>query len=108
MSMNCFSGNIKTLEVNYEQIIAIVLCNNYEHSSRTIAEGELQFACQEKNSVLFQQQFPPSSQPNVGPEGKVIEQVEREVHSDNRRIYSVFQERFGTIEPNGRFSISGR
>ena len=41
MSMNCFSGNIKTLEVNYEQIIAIVLCNNYEHSSRTIAEGEL-------------------------------------------------------------------
>ena len=77
------------------------------HSSRPIAEGELQFPCQEKSSVFFEQQFPPASQSDVGSEGEAVEQVEGEVHSDHGGVHSVFQERFGSTESNGRFSFSG-
>ena len=95
------------IDFYFDQRLSLELDINYKHSSRPIAEGELQFPCQEKNSIFFQQQFPPSSQPDVGPEGEAIEQVEGEVHSDHRRICSVFQERFGSAQSNGRFSFSG-
>ena len=48
-----------------------------------------------------------AQQLDVGSEGKTPEQVEGEIHCDHRGIYSVFQERIGSTQSDGRFHLSG-
>ena len=79
MSMNCFSGNVKTLEVcvlhNYISFII----------SRKITEGKLFFTSAEETSSLLLQPKQLSSSPklDVAAEGETVDQVEGEIHRDH-------------------------
>ena len=73
-----------------------------------ILERELHiFIKKETATTSSKRKLSVAEQLDVGSEGKTAESVEGEVYCDHRGIHTVFQERIGSTQSDGRFHISG-
>ena len=73
-----------------------------------LLERELHiFIKKETSPTSSKRKLSVAQQLDVGSEGKTAQSVEGEVHCDHGGIHTVFQERLGSAQSDGRFHFSG-